>query len=671
MHLRCPVHVPAQGSFRHHALFCFAATPDRGARWHGPLRAGGIPGTRVMKQFALLGERRFAPFFASQFLGAFNDNVFKNALIITVAYDATRAADASLLVNLSAGLFILPFFLFSALAGQIADRCEKSALIRNIKLAEIVIMVLAAAGFLLANTTFLIALLFLMGTQSAFFGPVKYAILPQQLAESELVGGNALVESGTFLAILLGTLLGGLLVGAGNGNVLIGGTLLTMAVLGWLASRAIPPAQAQDSGLKLNWNVPVATWQIVREAAGNRVVFNAILGISWFWLYGALFLAQLPIYTQQVLGGSQSVVTLLLVTFSVGIGIGSLACEKLSGGVVELGLVPFGSIGLTVFAIDLALASPTTPPTVVLSAGEFLAQGANLRIVFDLLMAALFGGLYIVPLYALVQLRSAPAHRARVIAANNILNALFMVASALLAIALLAAGVTIQNLFLVVGLLNAAVAVYIYTLVPEFLLRFITWMLVRTVYRLELRDSGQIPESGGAVIVCNHVSFVDALILTAASRRPIRFIMDHRIFANPLLGFLFRTARCIPIAPAHEDEAVLQHAFDEAATALARGELVGIFPEGQVTGDGEMGVFKTGVERIVQRTPSVVVPIALSGLWGSFFSRKDGAAMTHPWRLITRLRSCVTLAVGEPLPATEVNAGRLRDAVLALRGERR
>ncbi len=624
-----------------------------------------------MKQFALLGTRRFAPFFASQFLGAFNDNVFKNALVISIAFDVSHTTDAGLLVNLSAGLFIAPFFLFSALAGQLADRHEKSAFIRRIKFAEIVIMALAAVGFVLGNIPFLIAVLFLMGTQSAFFGPVKYAILPQHLEESELVGGNALVESGTFLAILLGTLFGGLLVGGAGGGLLIGATLVAVATLGWLASRAIPRAPAAAPDLRLDWNVPAATWRVVREAARNRVVFNAVLGISWFWLYGALFLAQLPVYTRQILGGTEAVVTLLLVTFSIGIGIGSLACERLSGRMVEIGLVPFGSIGLTVFAVDLAFASPLVPPASLLDAGAFLAQPGSWRIVFDLLMAALFGGLYIVPLYALIQLRSPPEQRARIIAANNILNALFMVVSALLAIALLEAGVSIPNLFLVAGLLNAAVAVYIYTLVPEFLLRFLVWMLMHTVYRLEVHGIERLPDSGSAVIVCNHVSFVDALILTAASRRPIRFVMDHRIFARPLLGPVFRAARCIPIAPAHEDAALMQRAFDEIAAVLEQGELVGIFPEGRITRDGELGEFRKGVERIVQRTPSIVVPMALSGLYGSFFSRKDGAAMTRPWRLLSEFRARITLNVGEPVPPAEVDAARLRETVLALRGDRR
>ena len=623
-----------------------------------------------MSQFRLLAERRFGPFFVTQFLGAVNDNVFKNALVIQIAFQATRPGDADFLINLAAGLFILPFFLFSALAGQFADRYEKDGLIRRIKLAEIAIMTLAAIGFLLDAGTFLIIILFLMGAQSAFFGPVKYAILPQQLHETELVGGNALVGAGTFLAILLGTLLGGVLIALeGHGEAAVGAVLLLVALGGWLCSRRIPPTPPADATLRIDWNLFAETRRIVRHAYGNRTVFLSILGISWFWLYGALFLTQLPNYTVQFLGGSEGVVTLLLMTFSVGIGIGSLACERLSGRMVEIGLVPFGAIGLSLFAFDLAAASPDGAHGQVLGPMAFVTAQGSLRILVDLFLIALFGGFYIVPLYALVQTRSEPAHRARVIAANNILNAAFMVASAVLAIALLGAGVTIPNLFLAMGLLNAVVAVYIFTLVPEFLLRFIVWILVHTVYRLEVEGIENIPGKGPAVLVCNHVSFVDALVITAACRRPVRFIMDHRIFRAPLLRHAFRLARAIPIAPARDDEAMLRAALDEAARALDAGELVGIFPEGRITEDGQLNAFRSGVERMVRRSPAPVVPMALAGLFGSYFSRKDARAMSRPSRLLTRLRSRIVLRVAPPVPADQATATKLQDTVLALRGD--
>ncbi len=627
-----------------------------------------------MSQFSLLRRRRFGPFFLTQFLGAFNDNVFKNALIILIAFEGARDAGASTdtLVNLSAGLFILPFFLFSASAGQIADKYEKSALIRRIKLAEIAIMLAAAAGLVLGADLFLIAVLFLMGTQSAFFGPIKYAILPQHLRESELVGGNGMVEMGTFAAILLGTLFGGVLIAIpGSGRYWIAAVLVALAIAGWLASRGIPRAAALAPDLDLRWNVAAETWRIVASLGGNRTVLLSVMGISWFWLYGATFLAQLPNFTRVTLGGDQHVVTLLLAVFSLGIGIGSLLCERLSGGMVEIGLVPLGAAGLTVFGLDLTLAVEPWHGDALRGVGEFIAEPANLRVTADLGALALSGGLFIVPLYALVQSRSDGARRARVIAANNVLNALFMVISAALAIALLGAGLSIPELFLVVAVMNAAVAWFIFKLVPEFVLRFIVWGLAHTAYRLHTDGVERIPADGPAVLACNHVSFVDALIVMAGCRRPIRFVMYHRIFRWPVMRFVFRVSGAIPIAPRHEDPVLLERAYARISAALAEGEVIGIFPEGKITGDGEMGPFRGGIEQILERNPVPVVPMALAGLWGSFFSRKGGAAMTYPWRLVRRFRSPVRLAVGTPIPATEVSAATLRDAVLALRGSHR
>ncbi len=545
----------------------------------------------MSSQFKLMQERRFLPFFLTQFLGAFNDNFYKNALVVLVTFQAARLTELSpgVLVNIAAGLFILPFFLFSATAGQFADKFEKSRLIRFTKLLEIAIMVLATVAFALSSVQLMLVTLFLMGTQSAIFGPVKYAILPQVLDETELVGGNALVESGTFVAILLGTIVGGLLIAVPSGSVWVSAGVVATALLGYLASRSIPPVAAADPGMKIDWNPATQTWQMVRFARENRTVFLSILGISWFWFYGAVFLSQFPGFASEVLGGDEKAVTLLLAVFSVGIAIGSLLCERLSGKHVEIGLVPFGSIGLTVFGLDLWWASSALEAGAAMRPlSELLAEAVTWRILFDLVMIALCGGFYIVPLYALVQSRSAPSHRSRIITANNILNAAFMVVAAAMGAGLLAAGASVQQLFLITALLNAAVAIYIYTLVPEFLLRFIVWLLVHTVYRLRVEGMDHVPEEGGAVIVANHVSFVDALIIMAASRRPVRFVMDHRIFRWPILSFVFRTSRAIPIGSENEDPAMMERAFVEVARALVAGELVGILPEGRITDTGEL-----------------------------------------------------------------------------------
>ena len=620
-------------------------------------------------QFGLLKQKRFAPFFATQFLGAFNDNLFKNALVVLLTFQAARwtTLRPELLANLAAGIFILPFFLFSATAGQLADKYDKAMLARLVKVLEMAIMGVAAAGFFLTSLPVLMGALFLLGCHSTLFGPVKYAILPQHLREEELVGGNALIEAGTFVAILIGTLAGGLLAGsvAHPAWIAVGGFVVALA--GYLTSRGIPAAPAPAPELKVNLNPLSETWRNIAFARENRTVFLSILGISWFWLYGALFLAQFPAYGKFVLGGGESSVTLLLATFTVGIGVGSMLCERMSGKHVEIGLVPFGSIGLTLFGLDLYFASPNglagAAPHELLA---LLAMPAVWRVLFDLLMLGMFGGFFIVPMYALVQLRSSPEHRARIIAANNILNALFMVVGALGAAALLGEGLSIPALFGLGALLNAAVALYIYGLVPEFLLRFIAWLLVKAVYRLRTSGLAHIPHEGAAVLVANHVSFADAVIIMGASPRPIRFVMDHRIFRTPLLGFIFRHCGAIPIASAKEDPVMLEAAFAEVGRALENGDLVGVFPEGHLTRDGELQPFRPGISRILAANPVPVVPMALSGLWGSFFSRIDGSAMQTPFR--RGVFSDIALQVGAPVPPGEATPEHLQQKVLALRG---
>ena len=622
----------------------------------------------MSNQSGLLRARRFAPLFVTQFLGALNDNVLKNAMVVLLTFQAATwtTLKPELLANLAAGVFILPFFLFSATAGQLADKYDKAALARMVKLLEIAIVLICGAGFWLHSLAVLFVGLFLLGLHSTLFGPVKYAILPQHLKNEELVGGNALIEAGTFVAILLGTLLGGLLAGSGNGTTWITVVGLAIAVGGYLASRGIPVAVPPAPTLAISANPLTETWRNINFARENQTVFLSIMGISWFWLFGALFLAQFPAYTKNVLGGSETAVTLLLATFTFGIGVGSLLCEKLSAKRVELGLVPLGSIGLTLFALDLALASPATPAA-GLGALGLMQLGSTWRVLLDLALIGIFGGFFIVPLYALVQQRSNPEHGARIIAANNIMNALFMVVGALAAAGMLAAGLSIPMLFAVAAVCNAAVALFIYGLVPEFLLRFIIWMLIHSVYRLRVRELAEIPEDGPAVIVCNHVSFVDALVIMAACKRPIRFVMDHQIFRWPVLNFVFRTSKAIPIASAKEDPAMMEKAFEEVGKALDAGDLVGIFPEGKITADGKINPFRPGISRILARNPVPVVPMALRGLWGSFFSRKDGAAMTRPFR--RGVYSKIELVMGTAVPAAEAKPERLQAEVAAMRGE--
>lgn len=627
----------------------------------------------MSSQFSLLKTRRFGPFFATQFLGAFNDNVFKNALIVLLTFQTAQWTTLApeLLANLAAGVFILPFFLFSASAGQIADKYDKARLARLVKVLEILIVLIAGFGFWLHSLPLLMTGLFLFGLHSTLFGPVKYAILPQHLAHEELVGGNALIEAGTFVAILIGTLAGGLLAGMENGGAWITAACLATASLGYLASRRIPATPAPEPELRLNPNPLTETWRNIGFARENRTVFLSILGISWFWLFGALLLAQFPAYAKNVLGGAETSVTLLLGIFTLGIGIGSLLCERLSARQVEIGLVPFGSIGLTLFGLDLAFASPQTLPAAPLPALALLAAPGIWRVLLDLFAIGLFGGFFIVPLYALIQLRSSVSHRARIIAANNIINALFMVVGAAAAAGLLSAGLSIPALFGVAALCNAAVALYIYRLVPEFLLRFIVWLLVNTFYRLEKKNIERIPEEGAALLVCNHVSYADSLLITAACRRPIRFVLDRRFLSSPALAFLARAGRVIATDFSGQDHAPSASACATIAETLAEGDLVLIFPEGDVSEDGALRPFRPWLTGWLEQNPAPVIPLALSGLWGSLFSRQEARLFQRLRQL--RLSRTVRLAVGTaaltPQALQQQIAELLGDAALPSRTE--
>ncbi|MGU7769401.1 MFS transporter [Burkholderia sp. MR1-5-21] len=624
-------------------------------------------------QFDLLRERRFAPFFTTQFLGALNDNVFKIGFTSLVTYHTARfsGVDAKTAAFLISAIFILPFVLFSATSGQIADKYDKARLTRFVKTFEIALMLIGAAGFVLHSAVLLYLCTFMMGMHSTLFGPVKYSYLPQHLAEHELVGGNGLVEMGTFIAILIGTIVGGAAAGlAGSGETVLAVSVVAIALAGRLVAQRVPPTPAPQPDLVINWNPFSETWRNLALARQNRTVFLSLLGISWLWFVGATFLTSFFNFAKDVLSASPDVVTILLATFSVGIGLGSLLCERLSQRRVEIGLVPLGSIGISFFAIELYFASHALPqPGHLLSVGEFLAGARHWRILADLFLLAMFGGFYSVPLYALIQSRSAPTHRARIIAANNILNALFMIVSAVMAMGLTKAGVDIPGIFLVTALLNVAVAAYIYLLVPEFLLRFVAWVLVHTFYRIRLMHAERIPEEGAAILVCNHVSYVDALVLAAASPRPIRFVMDHRIFKTRFAGWVFRHAKAIPIAPRHEDPAMLARAYDACKAALDEGELVCIFPEGKLTKTGDINTFHHGISEILRRTPAPVIPMALRGLWGSVFSRHADAHWPRPVK--RGVMSRLTLAVGEAIPAAVATPEALQAAVAELRGARK
>ena len=623
-------------------------------------------------QFALLGQRRFAPFFWTQFAGAANDNLFKFAFTVMVTYQLSiswlQPAMAGLVIG---ALFILPFLLFSATSGQVTDKFDKTKVIRFVKNLEIGIMLLAAYGFYAANIPVLLSCTFLMGLHSTLFGPVKFAYMPQVLNERELTGGNGMVEMGTFVAILAGQVIGGLLVAipqAGPTYVAIGCVVLALA--GRVIAHFIPSLPATDPDLKINWNPITETIANLKLARGNVVVFRSLLGISWMWFFGAVFLSQFPSFAKEVLHGNSQVASLLLVVFSIGIAIGSLLCETLSRRHVEIGLVPLGAIGMSIFSIDLYFASRGLPASSEMGVSQFIALSAHWRVMADLALLSLFAGLYSVPMYALIQLRSQSTHRARIIAANNILNALFMIASSVIAGALLKAEFTIPQIFLFTGLANAVVAFYIFMLVPEYFLRFVAWIASRFVYRFKVTGDHHIPVQGAAVLACNHVSFIDAVLLMAASPRPIRFVMDHRIFKIPVLGWMFKLAKAIPIAPRSEDPAAYAQAFIDAQAVLQEGDLLAIFPEGGITKDGELQEFKGGIMKILedakaQGVEPPVIPMALTNLWGSYFSRiEKNGAMVRPFR--RGMFSRVGLNVGTPMAASAVQPATLKERVTAL-----
>jgi 1-acyl-sn-glycerol-3-phosphate acyltransferase len=616
----------------------------------------------------LLSSQRFRPFFITQLSGAFNDNLYKNGLTIFIAFQAAGISQqhSNMLVNVAAGLFILPFFLFSPIAGQLADKHEKSMLIQRIKLLEIAIMLLGVGAFLLQSPILLVGILFLMGTQSALFGPVKYSLLPQALKPAELVGGNAMVEFGTFLAILAGLIVSVYLVSLGLVAIAI--AIIVVAAGGYWASRGIPRLPAAAPDLKISFNIPRQTLSILRDARADRSVFYSIMGISWFWFIGITYITQLPNYVRYELGGNEQVYVLLLAMFSLGIGAGSFLCERLSGRLVEIGLVPIGALGLTLFGVDIYFNQGLSTGTELIGPSTFLTQGSSLRVCFDILMLGVSGGLYIVPLYALVQQRSEERKRSRIIAANNVMNALFMVVASLYGLFVLSLGVSIPMLFLIMALMNGAVALFIFLLVPEFIMRLLVWLLLHTIYRVSHSGLEKIPEDGPALLICNHVSFVDPLVLVGYVRRPIRFVMDHRIFNTPVLSFIFKTAQAIPIASAREDAEMKEKAFDHVSAALRRGELVCIFPEGKLTDTGQMNPFKPGVARIIERDPVAIVPLALRGLWGSFFSRAHGKAMS---RLFPRgMLSRIELVAGDPITGSDIDLEDLQQRVTTLRGDR-
>ena len=617
----------------------------------------------------LLSSKRFLPLFVTQFLSAMNDNVYKQSVLILLVFQAATLGDGALYSNLAAGLFILPFFLFSGMAGQLAEKTEKSKLIRLVKFCEIPIMVIGAASIFTQYVWLMLTTVFFMGLQSTFFGPLKYSILPQHVAPNELTKANGLVESATFVAILIGTIFGTYYITQTTGPTIISIAVLILAVLGFFSSRFIPISQANNPNLHFTYNIFSSTKNVFKALnAQTESVGKSVLGISWFWLIGAVILTALPNYVKHVMGGDELVVTSALVVFSLSIAVGSLLCEKLSRSRIELGIVPFGAILITLFLYLLsqepAISQYIAPSENLLTLKQVLNTGDMVWHFVWMAGIGIASGFYTVPLYALIQQRTEEASRSRVIAANNVLNALFMVGSAILSIVTLSVlEWHISSLLLLLAGLNLLISIYIYTKVPEFFLRFVIYILAICMYRVRTKRHENIPSEGAAVIVANHVSFVDWMFILATSPRPIRFMVFAPIYYSKALHWLFKMAKAIPIDSEKANPKAFAKAFDEVAAALERGELVGIFPEGKLTSNGEMDMFRRGIERIIARTPVPVVPVHLGGLWGSMFSRKA------KWQLPRLKWSLVSVSVGKPIEAEQVSANYLHEQVSALKAQ--
>jgi len=571
----------------------------------------------------LLKTKRFLPLFVTQFLGAMNDNLMKQALIVMITFGLLQSSDISpqILVTMAAGIFILPFFLFSATAGQMADKFEKSTAIRRIKIAEIFIMAIAVAGFYLSNTYFLITVLFLMGTQSAFFGPLKYGILPSHLKENELIGGNALIEAGTFLAILIGTIAGGLLIVINQGVTIVSALLLIVALLGWLASRAIPKAEAADPTLHINANIFQETWRMVGRARETRSVFLSIMAISWFWLTGATFLSQFPNFSKILIGGDASVVTLFMVTFSLGIGIGSFWCTRLLKGEISAKYAPLSALALTAFTLDLYFASRGlhAPTTGLITASNFMNSPANWRILFDLTAISICGGLYTVPLYAILQNDSDPSTRSRTIAANNIMNALFMVVGAIIATLMLAADWTIPQVFLSLAIANGFVALYITRLLPFQLIKLILATILKTIYRVEVKGLEHYSKAGKrAVIVVNHVSLLDPLLLAAFLPVKPMFAVNTHISQQWWVKPFLTLVDAFPVDPTNS------MSMKGLIKAVKEDRHCVIFPEGRITVTGALMKIYEGPGMVADKSDAMMIPVRIDGAQYTPFSRLRG-----------------------------------------------
>lgn len=613
-------------------------------------------------QLHLLKTRRFLPLFITQFLGAFNDNVFKNALVILVTYRLAESAgyNAQILVTLAAGLFILPFFLFSATAGQLADKYEKSRLIIYIKIAEVIIMLLASIGFYLHNVPIMLTMLFMLGIQATFFGPIKYSILPVQLHPDELIAGNGLIEAGTFVSILLGTILGGVLILLPYGEFVISAAIIAISLAGLASSTYIPNTKISNPSLTVHYNFISETIRVIQYSKARWDIYLSILAISWFWLVGAVFLAEMPVFAKDVIHADEHVVTWFIAIFSIGIAMGSLLCNSLLKGRVNATYVPIGAIGMTIFAADIYLAARYgnfSAVSELISLDQFLQSWSGWRISVDLLLLALCGGLYTVPLYAILQQRSDPSHRARVIASNNIINALFMVAAAIGTIAMLKLHYSVIDVFLTIALLNALVAIYICKLLPDLLLKQILRMLLKLIYRVKVVGIKNYYDAGErVVIIANHTSFLDAALLAAFLPDKFTFAVDTETSKKWWVKFFLRLVDAFPLNPTNPI------ALKSLITHVKQDKKCVIFPEGRITVTGALMKIFEGPGLVADKANAKLLPICIQGAQYTPFSRMKGKMPISFAPKIT-----ITIFPTQQLDIPATVKGRQRRAIIGIK----
>ncbi|MCF8059026.1 MAG: MFS transporter [Bacteriovoracaceae bacterium] len=603
-------------------------------------------------------DRKFWPLFWTQFLGALNDNFFKNALVMLITFRAVKVGplDGALLVPLAGGIFIFPFFLFSATAGQMADKFQKSKMIKHIKLAEIFIMALASLGLYIDNYILLLGVLFLMGTQSAFFGPLKYGIIPSLVKSDKLVLANAFVSAGTFIAILIGTITGGAFVAFDQYVLALSIGLLLLAGIGYLFSLKVDDVPIPETDILVDYTFIKPTWDILRLTMRNREVFITVLGISWYWFLGAATLSLLPLFVKNVMNGGTQVATFFLATFTVGMGLGAFLTERISDKKVEIGLVPISALGMSLFLglIFLTGSSAFIPELVSApyTLQEFFQQPYAMGSFLALLGMATFGGGYIVPQMSHLQIIAKPSELSQTIAGNNIWNALLMVIAAIL-VMVMTKTVGITKSFLILGLINLIISFPLYAFYSQKTLRLWMRFLSKIFYRVEVIGEDDFPEEGPVIIVCNHVSFVDWMILMGAIKRPIHFVIDWNYYYLPTGPFWFRQAGLVPIATRKESEEVMKKAFDLIYKDLEEGSIMGLFPEGWITRDGKMRRFQPGVNKILKEKPVPVVLAALDGLWGSVFSFSGGKVLL---KFPRALRPKITLNLSKPIMPADYDA---------------